>query len=418
MTAPVDETSMGVVVGKARRAADSAARRFTRSSATQRAVIGAGALGLGAMLFVSVRAVFGITEFIVNWGTHPQPLISLVAWTLLIAVLVSVFVTSRLTGDRLPDGVFTIFLLGLGLSAWLDLVAVWNRHDAAHAATATWAAASALLAGATVRRTQEVVVATAIGGSALLATALLNRPAGEVSLEWTTAQLSAVVLSLVPVVIGIAIVEDFTRMVQFELDRALVSSTVQAPRFAIGMLASEELARLDLAAERLFESVADGTTPLPLDARTSSVAASLATELRLHLIEGRRQTWLYHAVSESSMLGRTVTLSDRSSLAGLLDTSQRDGLLAAVWLLLTDQSKTRVDRRIEIEISPVNPDASGVPERKLCVPIRLHVTGIQRNRVDPAIWDAVERVGRYADTHRASALQIDIECHVDNPAEA
>lgn len=418
MTDPVDENRNGATVDPARRAADSAARRFTRGPATQRALIGAGALGLGAMLFVAVRSIYGITEFIVTWGTHPQALTSLVAWVLLIAVLISVFVTTRLTGDRLPDGLFTIFLLGLGLSAGLDLVAVWDRHDAADAATATWAAASALLAGVTLRRTQEVVVATAIGGSALLAAALLNRPAGEVSPEWATAQLSAVILSLLPVVIGMAIAEDFTRMVQFELDRALVSSTVQTPRFAIGMLASEELARLDLAAENLFESVADGTTALPLDARTSSTAASLATELRLHLIEGRRETWLYHAISESSMLGRTVTLSDRSSLAGLLDTSQRDGLLATVWLLLTDQGATRGDRRIEIEISPVNPDATGVPGRKVCVPIRLRVTGIQRNRVDPAIWDAIERVGRYADTHRASVLQVDIECHVDNPAEA
>ena len=116
--------------------------------------------------------------------------------------------------------------------------------------------------------------------------------------------------------IGVVIVEAFRRLVQVELDRVLVQSTVSAPRFAVGMLASEELARLDFAAEELLDSIATGTTPLPLTPKTASVAASLATELRLHLIEGRRETWLYHAVSESEMLGRSVTLIDKSSLAG------------------------------------------------------------------------------------------------------
>ncbi len=129
--------------------------------------------------------------------------------------------------------------------------------------------------------------------------------------------------------IGVFVVRGFRRMVQQELDRVLVQSTVSAPRFAVGMLASEELARLDLAAEDLLESVATGRTKLKLDPKTASVAASLATELRLHLIEGRRETWLYHAVSESEMLGKAVTLSDKGSLAGLLDPDQRDGLLSA-----------------------------------------------------------------------------------------
>jgi hypothetical protein len=73
------------------------------------------------------------------------------------------------------------------------------------------------------------------------------------------------------------VVRGFRRMVQQELDRVLVQSTVSAPRFAVGMLASEELARLDLAAEDLLESVATGRTKLKLDPKTASVAASLAT---------------------------------------------------------------------------------------------------------------------------------------------
>jgi hypothetical protein len=61
------------------------------------------------------------------------------------------------------------------------------------------------------------------------------------------------------------------------------------------MLASEELARLDLAAEELLESVATGRneTSLPFYPRRRRRQHPLATanELRLHLIEGRRETW-------------------------------------------------------------------------------------------------------------------------------
>jgi hypothetical protein len=201
-------------------------------------------------------------------------------------------------------------------------------------------------------------------------------------------------------VIGVVIVRGFRRLVQVELDRVLVQGTVSAPRFAVGMMASEELARLDLAAEELLDSVANGNTELPLDPKTASVAASLATELRLHLIEGRRETWLYHAITESDMLGKSVTLIDKSSLAGLLDPQQRDGLLSAVWLL-----------------GPAGPSPEVHGHRKITVPIVITTTGVARNRVDPATWNAIRRVGQYSDSTQNSSLRVDIECLVDNPAD-
>jgi hypothetical protein len=218
-------------------------------------------------------------------------------------------------------------------------------------------------------------------------------------------------------VIGVVIVEAFRRMVQVELDRALVQSTVSAPRFAVGMLASEELARLDLAAEELFDSISVGKTPLPLAPKMASVAASLATELRLHLIEGRRETWLYHAVSESELLGKSVTLIDKGSLAGLLDPAQRDGLLSTAWLLVTDTSKASPTTTVTLQIGPVEPGAASLPGHKIAIPIVITTTGVARNRVDPSIWDAVGRVGRYSDSSQDSSLRVDIECLVDNPAD-
>src|SRR5690606_36005279 len=119
------------------------------------------------------------------------------------------------------------------------------------------------------------------------------------------------------------------------------------------------------AAERLLDAIATKKTPLPLAPKTASTAASLATELRLHLIEGRRETWLYHAVSESELLGRSVTLIDKSALAGLLGPDQRDGLLSAAWMLVSDARKqTGPHRSITLQLGPLEPTAGTREEHK------------------------------------------------------
>jgi hypothetical protein len=156
---------------------------------------------------------------------------------------------------------------------------------------------------------------------------------------------------------------------------------------------------------------------LPLRPKTASVAASLATELRLHLIEGRRETWLYHAITESELLGRSVTLTDKSSLAGLLDANQRDGLLAAVWLLVNDHAKKTAVRTVQVDVGPIAASTPAVPSRKLRVPIVITTTGVPRNRVDPSTWNAIRRVGRYSDSSQNASLRVEIECFVDNPAD-
>jgi hypothetical protein len=183
------------------------------------------------------------------------------------------------------------------------------------------------------------------------------------------------------------------------------------------MLASEQLARLDLAAEELLDKVAVGKTKLPLDPKTASVAASLATELRLHLIEGRRETWLYHAITESDLLGKAVSLSDKGSLAGLLDPQQRDGLLSTTWLLVTDTTKPNSPRTVQLTIGPATTSVDTDDGHRIMVPIVIETTGVSRNRVDPATWEAIARVGQYSDSTHNSSLRVDIECLVDNPAD-
>jgi hypothetical protein len=414
-----EENTLGVVVGNARRAVGKTARRLGRASA-HRASLGTAFLGLGAAILVGLRAVYGVSWFIGLWGrgAYPQPLAALSAWIVLGAVIVGAIVTSRVIGDRLPDWMFGLFLTGLLVAVALDVIAVWDLHDIGRDATAALAAGMTLLVVVTLRGSAEILISAGVLGVGLALVIFLDTPpTPEITGDWLAPQITAVASAVLPAVIGVAIVEGFRRMVQVELDRVLVQSTVSAPRYAVGMLASEELARLDLAAEELLESIAGKKTPLPLAPKMASVAASLATELRLHLIEGRRETWLYHAVSESEMLGKAVTLVDKSSLAGLLDPIQRDGLLAAAWLLVGDTITSNASRTVTLLVGPVVPGETPVPEHKILVPITITTTGVARNRVDPSIWDALGRVGHYSDHTQDSSLRVDIECLVDNPAD-
>jgi hypothetical protein len=420
-----EENTLGVVIGNARRAVGNTARRIGRAASTHRASLGTAFLGLGAAIVVAARALYGLGTFVVGWPAYPEPLVALVSWVVLVVVLVLAVVMARVIGDRLPDWMFGLFLAGLAAAVTLDVAAVWRSHDIGGTATAALVAGVALLAVVTLRGAAEILIAAAALGVALAAVMFLAAPADAVTdSDWIATQLAAIASAVLPPVIGVVVVEGFRRMVQIELDRVLIQSTVSAPRFAVGMLASEELARLDLAAEELLESIADGRTPLPLTPKTASTAASLATELRLHLIEGRRETWLYHAVSESEQLGKSVTLVDKGSLAGLLDPAQRDGLLSTAWLLVASDATpantrraTRPSRTVTLQIGPVAPGASTVPEHKIAIPITITTTGVPRNRVDPAIWDAIGRVGRYSDSTQDSSLRVDIECIVDNPAD-
>lgn len=419
-----EENTLGVVVGNARRAMSNTARRLGRTANAHRASLGTAFLGLGAAIVVGLRAVYGAIWFAAQWKVYAEPFAALAAWIVLAAVLIGAIVMSRVIGDRLPDWMFGLFLLGLTFAIVLDVIAIWPLHDIGGHATAALTAGMALLVLVALRGAIEILAAAGVLGAALAVVIFLNAPVGAFGdSTWIATQITAIAGAVLPPVIGVVVIEGFRRMVQVELDRVLVQSTVSAPRFAVGMLASEELARLDLAAEELLDAVATKKTNLPLSPKNASVAAQLATELRLHLIEGRRETWLYHAISESEQLGKAVTLSDKSSLAGLLDPTQRDGLLSAVWLLVADAPSGSNSRRrgaartLSIQIGPVGPGAAAVPDHKISIPITITTTGVPRNRVDSGVWDAIERIGRYSDSTQDASLRVDIECIVDNPAD-
>ena len=409
-----EENTLGVILGKRNRGgvpAGSTAGRAMRQASARGASLGTGYLGIGASLLAAIQGVYGICMFVSHAGDYPNIVPAALAWVVYALALTGVAATIATRGEQMPDWLFSTFLLGLAGVVAFDLIAIWSLHDVGRYATAAASVGFGLIAALTLRRTRELLAVASILGMTLLVAVLLTT---KLTPENFPAQLLLIATAVMPVVFGIYVVRRFRRIVQLELDRVLVQSTVSAPRFAVGMLASEELARLDLAAEELLEAVATGRTKLPLSPKTASTAASLATELRLHLIEGRRETWLYHAITESEQLGKSVTLTDRGSLAGLLAPHQRDGLLAAVWLLVNDQSKTTPTA--QLTIGPI----TAIPEpgsKTITVPLIIMTTAVPRNRVDPATWDAIGKVGRFLDSTHNSSLRVEIECIVMNPAD-
>lgn len=409
-----EENTLGVILGKRNRTgipAASTAGRAMRQASARGASLGTGYLGIGAGLLAAMQGAYSFALFITHSGDYPNIVPGIAAWTLYGIALIGVGTFIVMRGERMPNWLFGIFLFALAGVVALDLVSIWPLHDVGAYATAAESAGFGLLSAMTLRRGREVLAAAVALGIVLVVAILLSTDLTPASIP---AQIVLVATALMPVGFGLFVVRRFRRIVQLELERVLVQSTVSAPRFAVGMLASEELARLDLAAEELLESVASGRTTLPLRPKVASTAASLATELRLHLIEGRRETWLYHAITESEHLGRSVTLADRGSLAGLLGPKQRDGLLAAVWLLVSDQSKTTPTAQLTLGPVSATPESGS---KTINVPLVITTTSIARNRVDPATWDAIGKVGRFIDSTRNSSLRVEIECLVANPAD-
>jgi hypothetical protein len=409
-----EENTLGVILGRRGKGGPPGIAKALRQASARGATLGTSYLGIGAGVLSGIQALYGLSLFAAHFPHYPNALPVIVAWVLYIAAFVAALVTMSVLGDRLPLWLFVIYLVALAGAVALDFVAIWPLHNIGQFATASVSAGFGLMIVVTLRGGREVLAAAGALGLAFVAAVLFD---SHLSAATIPTQVETISLAVLPGVLGVFVVRGFRRMVQLELDRVLVQSTVSAPRYAVGMLASEELARLDLAAEDLLESVATGRTALKLDPKTASVAASLATELRLHLIEGRRETWLYHAVSESEMLGKSVTLVDRGSLAGLLDPVQRDGLLSAVWLLMSDTTKLAATRTVVLTLGPMTASELRLPGNQIAIPIVITSTDVPRNRVDPAIWASISRVGVYSDSTENSSLRVDIECVVDNPAD-
>ncbi|KQW07803.1 hypothetical protein ASC66_02190 [Leifsonia sp. Root4] len=413
----IEENTLGVIVGRERKQRDPSLtfRRAERTVSTTRANqrgLGGRDLAGGMIAGSIVMSLFLLWRSGEQWSEYPSPLLVLAAWIVLLITAAGAFTGVGMHGGTMPRWLFAVTLGGMAVAVLLDLSAVWGLADQSIYPTAAVAAGVMMTPLVSVRETREVMAATATLGGVLLFAAIAE---GRSDILTLAPELVAMAIAVWLPLIAISVVRAFRRMVQLELDLVLVKSAVDAPRLAVGMLASEELVRLDFDAERLLDDVAQGRTPLPLHPDAASAASQLATQLRLHLVEGRKKTWLHNAITESEFLAPAVSIDDPASLAGLLSPAQRDAMLIAVWLLVSDTE--RRDVMLHIEIGPRAPVTPG-SHRKIRFPIFLHATGVPRRKVDPATWEAISSVGPHSEYTRKGDLHVEIECVVDNPVDA
>lgn len=399
-----------------RRADEATIRRpaLARPGDEERDALGRARLDLGFNVAALALIAFLLVLFVLNIGAYPALPLGIAAWTLIAVTLVAALVLRFRLPEELPGWLFAAALVIWAAAVALDVVGTSSPDWLP--LTAAAAVGPALLLCVPVRPPRDIVIVTAVLG-VVLAVVLVLRSEGDIRMLGPG--VVTIAIAIAPPLISMQIIRSLRTLVQLELDLVQVQSTVSSPGYAVGMMASEELARLDLAAERLLDGVATGRTPLPLDEATADAAASIATELRLHLIQGRKETWLYHAVTESALLGPTVALTDPEGLAAGLKRDQRDGLLTAVWLLISDpvRSGAGQPRSLSLDISRPATQLPGSPTAGTTMAITIASTGVPRNGVDPAAWQAIRKVGRFVESFSGSTLRIDITTVSDTTAD-
>lgn len=384
-------------------------RRPSRT-ATARASLGTHQLGTGLAVAGAMIILSSLWRFSLHVTEYPNLHLNIAAWTLLLGVSTVTIIVVRANGFILGNAMFGVLTAALTAVVTIDLAAVWGHSELGLFPTAAIAVGGVLLGISSIRPGRDVIVITSVLAVTLVVYFALNPGA-------TTLALGSDILlgglAIVPPLIGAAIVGSYRRMAMMALDRVLIQSTVAAPAFGVSMLESEELASIDLEIERLFDDIASGREPLPLEDDRAARAGALATELRRHLIAGQRHTWLYHAISESDFLSGSVELRDPDALAGLLNQRQRDGLLSALWLLMYGEQRTT--REAIMTFGP----SVGTPSHRggIRFPIQIEARGMRRVDVEPATWQHLGRAGRYVDSTTPGALMVVIECTVDNPID-
>ena len=161
------------------------------------------------------------------------------------------------------------------------------------------------------------------------------------------------------------------------------------------------------AANRNQGGPAADSAPPPWHEETAARASGLATQLRLHLVEDRRQTWLHHAVTESAVLDPVTRIEDPDGLAASFSARQRDGLFSAIWMLVGSTGKSATSLVISISRgADAGPHVHSLR-------VLIEATGVPRRQIDPSAWQAIRRVGRYTETGSSAMVRIDVDCLVD-----
>ncbi|WP_430646045.1 hypothetical protein [Agromyces sp. GXS1127] len=400
--------------------------RSARAAEDIRSAHGGRRLAVGVTTAAGVIVLGHLAHAVGLIGVFPPGGGSAPAWIAFAVVAAATVVATRgLT--RVADWTNVLILVALSVPIVLDLAATANLLHLGVTPTAAPAAAALLLPVAALRETRTPVAASAVIAGVLAVAALLQAATAE---SWTVAGLAVAATAVVPVALVAVGVRGFRRLVGRELDLSLVQSTVATPRSAVGMRASEELAELDYDAEALLEDVGSGRVAIPLPPEAAEQAGRLAARLRIRLIEGRTDTWLRHAVTESAYLSRRVSIDDPQGLAGLLSPSQREGLLLALWLIAGQRRRKPSEPPLEVrvhcrECEARDPAGDPADDRfrsaeGMAVAIDLDVSGLTARRADAATWDALDNVGVHEIAPGPEGFRVRIDCRIDptvrNPA--
>ena len=366
------------------------------------AYTGVAQLRRGTMIIADVLAVTSVLRFVVFGREYSHLGLGIAAVVLLVVVAAAMWFMPPAREVSAEQGRFAGLMTACAIITALDLAGAWAPGSTPVFPVTCIGVGGLLLAAVTTRPPRDILVATGVFGGALVVVLgiQVSEPLSAVP------RLAFVAIACGPPLVGIALVRSFRSIVQYHSEIAQTQSTTTTDT-AVGMLASEELERLDLAAEQLLEYVAAGRAELPLDEETAARASALATQLRLHLVEDRRQTWLHHAVTESAVLDPVTELDDPDGLAASLSSRQRDGLFSAIWMLAGSPSKSATS----LVISIARGADAGPHVHSLTV--LIEATGVPRRQIDPAAWQAIQRVGRYTETGSSAMVRIQVDCLVD-----
>ncbi|UOE44564.1 hypothetical protein [Agromyces larvae] len=401
MTAAFDETA-------ARPGRERGFRRPARSAEAAgnvHAGHGGRRLATGIAVAAGFLAAGHLVHALIQAPVFPPGTGSWPAWILLATLGVAAAIAVVASGFAVPTWLLAGALVGLAAVVALDVSATAGRLHLGITPTAAVAAAAALLPIAAMRRTRTPLVAACAVGVVLAVEALWQPDAGRALVLGLAIAASAVL----PMVLGVTAIEGFRRLVRREVDLSLVQSTVTTPESAVGMRASEELVNLDRDAEDLLEDVGSGRVAIPLPPEASELAGELAARLRVRLIEGRTDTWLRHAVTESAYLSGHVTVDDPTGLAAQLTATQREGLLLVLWMLVGARPR-RATARVVVQITADDGDDDPRPEGLRVV---VTVSDVQPRHLDPAIWEAVGTVGSHRTFAASDGFGIEIDGRIE-----
>ncbi|MGO2658779.1 hypothetical protein [Mycetocola reblochoni] len=357
-------------------------------------------LGLGLLVCGLIMFGFFVFRFLTITSPGPGALLSAAGWAILLGVLAVGLVGLRRNGMRVTSRMIAVAVPLLTIACLLDRCGTVVAGPPYSSSSVTGAIGGVIIALAPLRPTREMLLA--LGGLAVLRIipdVVLVMHAGAL----TPLALSSDVLIFVPATLAIALTASLRRMGGMAADRARLHGTLATRSADSGHQpwAGTRIGALDSEIEGLFGAISRGDIPLPLDAERSARAGELAAELRQLLLSGKRETWLNHAVADSSVLAGAITVTDPESIASELDSTARDALVSALWLLCSGRTRGAVAGEVSFARATV---AGGSTRSEL----RIRLTGVRRREVESNLWELLRQIGPHSSEARDGGISLTV----------